>query len=98
MTVSLKPDSQAQAVADRHPVERVARFTIFIGHQCLSVHHFERHFMDMHRMGICGEVIELPYLGVAHVRVLGDWIRPHVMQLACHPHPRLPNMASAGPS
>src|SRR6266545_7663048 len=43
----------------------------------LSVHHLEHHLVDVDRVRVLREVPELPDLGRADRRVLGDGIHPH---------------------
>ena len=79
MTVSLSrfPRLPGSRIADE--LGRWNGLTIFIDYQCLPVYHFEGHLMNVHGVGIGGEVIELPNLCITHIRVFGDRVRPHLM-------------------
>ena len=100
MTVSLKPVSQVPEVVGS-PAEldsrHAARLVAGSSYQSLPVHDFKDNLVDVHGVGIRGEVVELPDLGVANRWVFGDRVRPHLVHWHAHPS-TLPSIASAGPS
>src|SRR6185369_2525560 len=42
----------------------------------LAVDYFELRLMNVNRVGVLGEIVDLPGLGGAECRVLGDWVHP----------------------
>ena len=52
--------------------------------ECLTVHNFKCHFVDVHRVRIRREIVKLPDFSIAHIWVLGDRLHPHLMHRYTH--------------
>ena len=78
-------------------LDRLHRLAVVVEHESLAVHHLEDHLVDVHRVRVGGGVVELPDLGRADRRVLGDRLHPHLRRPACRSS-TVPSSASTGPS
>ena len=83
MTVSLTPVSHGSAGVGVDPGSNLHRLDRFVHDDVLAVDHLEGDVVDVHRVGVLGGVVELPYLDGASVRVLGERVHPFVRG----PHP-----------
>jgi hypothetical protein len=95
MTVSLKPVSHGSG-RHRHadPRDRLHDLSSSSDEDVLAVRPPRRHLVDVHRVGVAGGVVELPDLGRAHRRVLGDRVHP---QSAVHAVPPCRALGSPPP-
>ena len=83
MTVSLRPVSQGSGAANRA-----------VSNGC-AVDDLEQDLVDVDRVGVRGEVVQLPHLGRAHGRVLRDRVVP-AERNACAARDRAEQRVPAG--
>ena len=98
MTVSLKPVlpglRRAWVAVE---LDRLDDLAVLVQDEALAVDDLEGDLVDVHRVGVGGGVVELPDLGGADGRVLGDRVHPHAAASGT-PSVTVPSSASTGPS